>query len=292
MNLFKEGELPQSDFCLKETDFIPNLIRKDIFNESIFQENDERAFLLYNILTEDECQYIIEEAEKIGFNKVLGSEQYRLNYEMTVRSQKMSDAMWKRISNQIKTIILTPDDYKQTIQGYKVEGLWEPVGFNTRWRVGKYFAGGHFGPHYDGSATVNDNLRSLKTFNLYLNGGLSGGTTNFVKNTQSMLRNEDNLFAAQPENISEKIVPVAGMALIFNHYILHEGEGLLEGLKYILRSDIMFQRNEPPQLCDSESKALNYLEQAKVYEREGEFSLAVACYGRAFKLCPKLQNNV
>lgn len=35
----------------------PKKVRKDIFCESIAKENDDRAFLLYNILTEEECAF-------------------------------------------------------------------------------------------------------------------------------------------------------------------------------------------------------------------------------------------
>jgi len=169
--------------------------------------------------------------------------------------------------------------------------LWEPIGLNNHWRISKYFDGGHFAPHYDGSAIFSDNLRSLKTFNLYLNEGFIGGSTNFINDSQMTYRNEKNLIVAQEENITYRVIPSAGMALIFNHYILHEGEEVHGGMKYILRSDIMFARNEPPQLCDSESKAIAFIDLAKQYEIEGNFEGAVQFYKKAFRLCPELENK-
>jgi len=40
----------------------------------------------------------------------------------------------------------------------------------------------------------------------------------------------------QEENILHRLKPEPGMALVFNHMILHEGERVQSGLKYIMRS--------------------------------------------------------
>ncbi len=40
----------------------------------------------------------------------------------------MSECLWERIKGEIKPIILEPNDYKQTVQGFKLDGEWEPVG--------------------------------------------------------------------------------------------------------------------------------------------------------------------
>jgi len=39
------------------------------------------------------------------------------------------------------------------------------------------------------------------------------------------------------------IKPETGMALIFKHELLHEGAKVTAGLKYVLRSDVMYRRN-------------------------------------------------
>ena len=60
---------------------------------------------------------------------------------------------------------------------------------------------------------------SLMTLMIYLNGGARGGETRFENAT---------------------ITPEAGLALIFDHYLLHEGALVVEGQKYVLRSDVMY----------------------------------------------------
>ncbi len=54
---------------------------------------------------------------------------------------------------------------------------------------------------------------------IYLNAGARGGETRF-------------------ENCS--ITPAPGLALIFDHYLMHEGARVVEGQKYVLRSDVMY----------------------------------------------------
>jgi len=138
----------------------------------------------------------------------------------------------------------------------------------------------------------NSNERSLKTLNIYLNGGFEGGTTNFVKEEQSLLPGDNGMFRAEEKNILCRIVPTPGMALVFNHIILHEGEALRSGVKYLMRSDIMFQRQDPPNIDPKEQLALSLLSQAQTKEKEGQFSEATEYYKRAFRLWPALEFNV
>lgn len=97
-------------------------------------------------------------------------------------------------------------------------------------------AGGHFGelvcssdlniagPHYDGPFVESSERRSLKTFNLYLNGGFERGSTNFIDESQSLLYdNTTGMFKAEQNKVLQKVIPEGGMVLIFNHHILHEG---------------------------------------------------------------------
>ena len=56
---------------------------------------------------------------------------------------------------------------------------------------------------------------------IYLNEGMEGGATKFH---------------------GLKVKPKTGMALIFAHKIGHEGEVITNGVKYVLRSDIMYRR--------------------------------------------------
>ena len=54
---------------------------------------------------------------------------------------------------------------------------------------------------------------------VYLNDTYEGGATRFE---------------------STKVVGSAGMALVFQHGLVHEGSKVTSGVKYVLRSDVMF----------------------------------------------------
>lgn len=68
-------------------------------------------------------------------------------------------------------------------------------------------------------------------------------------------------------------------------------EALLTNKKYLLRSDIMFRRANPPPLNPNEEKALTLVAEAERLEDACEFQEAVKLYSRAYKLWPELENR-
>jgi prolyl 4-hydroxylase len=96
-----------------------------------------------------------------------------------------------------------------------------PVGVNERFRCYRYGPGQRFAPHYDGCFRRNRSECSELTFMVYLNDGFVGGATTF-------------------HDFDEAVVPRAGMALLFQHQLLHEGCVVESGVKYVLRSDVMY----------------------------------------------------
>jgi prolyl 4-hydroxylase len=93
---------------------------------------------------------------------------------------------------------------------------------NERLRCYRYTPGQRFAPHYDGSFYRNDVERSLLTVLVYLNEGFSGGETALL-------------------DVGRVIKPKTGMALLFQHAILHEGACVTAGVKYVARSDVMYR---------------------------------------------------
>ncbi len=56
---------------------------------------------------------------------------------------------------------------------------------------------------------------------LYLNDDFTGGATDF-------------------HDFAASVTPRTGMALLFQHMLLHEGATVLTGVKYVLRTDVMY----------------------------------------------------
>lgn len=107
---------------------------------------------------------------------------------------------------------------------YDNDSEWVAVGLNERFRGYRYQPGQRFAPHMDGAFNRNDDERSAITVILYLNNDCVGGRTRFL--------DWNNL----------AVEPVPGRVLLFDHAILHEGAVVDGGVKYALRSDVMYRR--------------------------------------------------
>lgn len=101
-----------------------------------------------------------------------------------------------------------------------------PVGANERFRCYRYDPGQRFAPHYDGAFRRSEVEESLLTFMVYLNEDFEGGATAF-------------------HDFEKAVRPKTGTALLFQHRLLHEGCTVDSGVKYVLRSDIMYRRQAP-----------------------------------------------
>ena len=183
--------------------------------------NDKLAFVLDNVLTEDECKALIEETEEKGYEAALlnvGNGRQvldttnRNSKRCIVDSEDKAGWLWDKIKDFI------PD----TWNSYPV------VGLNERLRFLKYEGGEYFKAHMDGTYVRPDGSeRSYITIQLYLNEGFEGGNTTFLSNHSEL---EDRGVAPKP-----------GRILVFQHDILHEGSLLVKGTKYTMRTDIMYK---------------------------------------------------
>lgn len=95
----------------------------------------------------------------------------------------------------------------------------QAVGLNERFRLYRYRPGQRFAWHADAPYRRDNGEISLLTFMIYLNSEYEGGATRFE---------------------TAKVAGRAGMALIFQHGLIHEGAEVSHGVKYALRSDVMF----------------------------------------------------
>lgn len=76
--------------------------------------------------------------------------------------------------------------------------------------------------HRDGVFQRSETEFSQFTLLVYLNADFEGGGTAFGR---------------------WSVTPEVGMALLFRHEIEHAGESVVQGCKYVLRTDVMFRRN-------------------------------------------------
>lgn len=164
-----------------------------------------------HFISDRECDDLILFSEQKGYSEAdvgLKSgakmmKNVRDNYRLIYEDLKLSDDLWKIAS---------------AIHPFIVDGM-SPLGLNKRFRFYRYDSGQRFKRHIDGRFKPNDTEESRITFMIYLNDDYTGGETRF------------NNVVIQPKK---------GMALFFIHEQKHESTPIIEGIKYVLRSDIMY----------------------------------------------------
>lgn len=211
----------------------------EVFKQTI--EAVRGAFLLHNVLSEQECTQIIDFTEQLGFTDAPLS--IGLNSAVMIRDvrdnkrsmwqadQKTLEALWQRIGHLLPQRVQFDDKSR-------LSGTWEIVdgarGLNERFRFYKYAANEHFQPHYDGCFPRSPDEQSHLTLIIYLNEGFDGGQTTF--------------FVGDEETEAVSVDPHRGTALLFFHSghdsPLHEGtpHHSQSQFKFVLRSDVMYRR--------------------------------------------------
>lgn len=210
-----------------------------------------KAWILDNVLSLEECSQLIAYAEASArvekpddspwrpalISVAPGLETRAPGYRNSDRiiwdNQLLVDRLWDRcaqvegLQELVATAPCTRPDYRRDRKG-----TWKFERLNERMRFLKYTPGMFFRAHCDASYRPDNTdgpiLETYYTVHLYLNDeGLVGGATSFLSRDKS--RRVD-------------VNPKAGSVLIFQHpSLLHEGAEVLEGVKYTMRTEIMYR---------------------------------------------------
>jgi prolyl 4-hydroxylase len=175
---------------------------------------------LKGILSAEECQGLIEAAERIGFEPTNEPADLRKSLRCIIDSStNLVEKIWERIAEHVP--MTWPDNYEVT-------------GLNPRLRILKYNVGDEFRIHADGTfRAVNGDVSKL-TLLIYLNVDYEGGYTTYILG----------------ENAKHHvIVPGVGDAVMQDQNVLHFVPVITSGVKYVLRTDVMYRncdaRDEP-----------------------------------------------
>mmetsp|Transcript_14877 Transcript_14877/g.15594 ORF Transcript_14877/g.15594 Transcript_14877/m.15594 type:complete len:277 (+) Transcript_14877:52-882(+) len=195
---------------------------------------DKEIFLIDNLLSKEECQRIINTSNEVGFGKTNYPKHYRGNLRLIVNDNKLAEVLWERIVNFVPQTVIEDGS------------TWTSYGLNDCWRLAKYYSGDRFGAHVDAYFLKTINEKSMYTVNIYLNGDgdFVGGSTRFYQSVDRKSRKNGS-----DSKIEEaRVLPSAGRCVIFRQPnaadYLHDGEEVTEGIKYLLRTDVMYRRNE------------------------------------------------
>jgi len=204
------------------------------------------AIVLRNVLSQEECGALISKCEDKGFDDALvqgptGKQVLRQDIRACGRciidDVVLADGMYTRILNAVRgtkheeKIMHAPwtTALSSTSGNDGTSEEITAVGLNERLRFLKYGQGHFFAPHQDlrfvrgPECGEKAGETSHITVQLYLNEKFKGGATRFLCGK----RHYD-------------VKPKIGSVLIFDHDILHEGSKVTGGIKYSVRTDIMF----------------------------------------------------
>jgi hypothetical protein len=172
-------------------------------------------FEIGDLLTSAECSWWIERIRAAGTEPATINTSRGARVDSSIRNNRrviFDDAEWAHhLFERVK------DQVPQYIQGMELTGV------NEHLRCYEYQPGHRFAPHSDGAFVRNQQERSWYTYMVYLNDGFEGGET---------------VFLVEPEVV---ITPKAGAALFFQHPIIHEGSEVHAGVKYVVRTDLMYR---------------------------------------------------
>ena len=178
-------------------------------------EFSEGIYLIEDFLTAKECD------DFIGFSENKGFERAKVN----VDGRQVEMTMVRNNERLLNTDHNLANQFWLKLREFHPLKLGnsKAIGLNELFRFYKYSVGQRFKRHRDGSFVRNELEFSCYTFMIYLNDDFSGGETEFEHDT---------------------IRPKKGTALLFKHELRHEGKALLEGVKYVLRTDVMYRLNQ------------------------------------------------
>merc|ERR1712008_311619 len=192
--------------------------------------------VLENLLSPEECDAIIAQSEAFGLRSCEYDSSFRITDRVSVNACTLGDVLFERARPYLSDVLVP--GCRNPAAGLRKElynGLWQPKCLNGCFRICRYSPGGFFLPHFDLGWDEGNMLRSIKTFMVYLNDDFSGGDTNFFNEKQVHYR-----FPKQA-NRTYAFRPKKGSCLVFNHCITHDGGKLFAGVKYILRTEVMYK---------------------------------------------------
>ncbi|KAH3678975.1 hypothetical protein WICMUC_001343 [Wickerhamomyces mucosus] len=179
-----------------------------------------------NFFNDDFLKTLINSFSKLNLETtpLIKSKDYALRYNdrISLNDSKSSSNLW----NYLYPLLINSD-----IE-FIIKEFENSKGLNPNLRVYRYEKGHHFNKHYDESVTVStSNLKGITKWTLliYLTGDeqLVGGDTVFYESKNNVIN----------------IHPKSGMALLHKHgddCLLHEAELVQRGIKWVLRSDVVF----------------------------------------------------
>ncbi len=175
-------------------------------------ELSQNILVIESLLSVEDCSKLIDKSEKIGYSQAdvqvndvrKYSPKIRNNERVNLHSKQLANELWEQIASY--SLPVYEDRYA--------------IGLSPYFRFYKYIQGQRFRIHQDGRQNV-EGKETLFTLLIFLSEGFKGGETMF-----------------RQDRIS--ITPKTGKAIIFEHRLWHKGCVVENGIKYVIRTDIIY----------------------------------------------------
>lgn len=235
-------------------DILNNIISKDSIKKL---KPLSELTLVPNFFSSEECKLFIDIAKSQSLEILATKKRYQFD------STKLSDWMWKRMQPYYKYNSITD----------KYGNVWKAFGLNCHFRIIYYTKGDKFAKHEDGFYQSDYCTRSFATAMVYLNTipEENGGATNFMEH-------------------GFKINGLEGLGCFFVvEDLMHCGEELKDGEKYLLRTDVMY-KCENMSNKEKHEKLYELLSKAELLEDNGDSIGSAKIWKEYFDLKGTLKN--
>lgn len=185
---------------------------------------DDQIVVINKFFSSDLCNELIKSFNdlRLETTPLIKSKDYaaRVNDRTLIEDDTASRSLWSYLHQ-----ILLQDDFDENVLQ---KTFSKGIGLNPQLRIYRYQKGHYFGKHYDESVK-SLNGRTKWTLLIYLTGDeeFVGGGTIFYLDSKTPLN----------------VHPSKGMALLHKHgedCLMHEAELVKSGVKWVLRSDVVF----------------------------------------------------
>jgi len=174
-------------------------------------ETERLLWSVEDVYTRAECAAFIDLIERSSPTLATNNPLYR-NQDRVIRDDPgVAAELFRRLGSHLP----------QTMGPLRLAGV------NERLRFYRYRPGQRFEPHMDHWYQPNDRRITLHTLLVYFNDDFEGGETRFQ------------------EQLEEVVRPRPGLVVIFQHKLRHEGCEVRRGTKYAMRSDVIYEADEP-----------------------------------------------
>lgn len=202
-----------------------------------------RVVVIPEFFTSRECETWVSFCETSGGLEYTAhpATKFIAHRECFRMQQTNATVLAQRIFERMKSyLFLLPLIQQETASLYNKASsttTYKPIGCNPNLRVYKYLKGHSFGKHVDGSDQIEIGTTEW-TVLVYLT-ECQGGATRFY--TESRKRKSKNDSIAFEPKVGSILLHLHG-----DHCLEHEADPVTDGIKYVLRTDLVFGTTSAP----------------------------------------------